>query len=87
MRVSIDKIKNINENKKRLDDLLVQSLSGVSSKESYEEIHNYFKERTMDADDLKKYRDKKNRVFNADDPEQNKYAANVLMSFFKAGVK
>lgn len=62
----------------------IQSVSGVNSLEYYNEVRSYYRDSFLDEAPKKLLEDRKNRIFNADDPESSKYAANVLKSYFKA---
>ena len=84
MRISLERIEEQEHAMKCLDYLAIQSVTGVATIESYNEALDYFKSRAMDRDDWTRQQNKSKKIFDSDDPEQNKYAAHVVMNFFKA---
>lgn len=69
-------------NLKYLELCHVQAVGGVGSMEYYENLSTHYRDMTLSEKDRSILEKRRNRIFDADDPNSNKYAANVLNGFF-----
>jgi hypothetical protein len=60
----------------------IQAIAGVNNLDYYNELVAEYRKRAMTEENRKILSNRSARIFDADNPEESKYAANVLQGFF-----
>jgi hypothetical protein len=64
----------------------IQAIGGVGSMDYFDAVSNNYRDGTLSEKDRKILINRRNKVFDADDPDSIKYAAQVLGGYFNMAV-